>query len=263
MNPADVAGQPDATLAACEDVNLNGTLETYGAGNLGNGFGEANGDPTLRVDCTSVARLGRVSGARHAVRLVNGVRGNLPTRPNGTGGFTLAGENPVYIQGDYNADAFGYTDPAAAAAVIADAVTLLSNSWADLSSFQSPTDHTGRAATTTWYRVAVAAGKNRTWSSPTWSTNSNDGLDGGTTNFMRTLENWAATQTLHFRGSLVSLFYSQYATGAYKCCQSVFSVADSDYSFDTRLLDLANEPPGAPRLQEVVTLGFRQIYGSP
>ena len=61
------------------------------------------------------------------------------------GGFTVASENPVYIWGDYNtnaADAATWpTDTAAfqgdvtghsAAAVIADAVTLLSVDWNDL-----------------------------------------------------------------------------------------------------------------------------------
>jgi hypothetical protein len=95
------------------------------------------------------------------VRLVNGSLGNLPVRPdNGLGGFTLASEEPAYILGNYNANAAGFGDPHASSAVMADTVTLLSNNWNDLASLQSPADINGRPAATSFYRVAIATGKN-------------------------------------------------------------------------------------------------------
>ena len=84
------------------------------------------------------------------LKLVDGSLGNLPVRPDtGLGGFTVASENPVYIQGNYNSD---NTDPFwdnpppavvadinhSAAAVIADAVTVLSNNWSDINSMLNP-----------------------------------------------------------------------------------------------------------------------------
>ena len=48
-----------------------------------------------------VARVNRAFFFRRALKLVNGGRGNLPA--NGTQGLTVAAENPVYIQGNYNA----------------------------------------------------------------------------------------------------------------------------------------------------------------
>ena len=151
INPAVEAGTPNGVLDPGEDVNQNGVLDIYGAGNLG-------GAPTLPIPCVNQARIERVSGARHVLKLVNGSLGNLPTP-----GFTVGSENPVYVQGDYNANG-GFGDPHAAAAIIADSVTFLSNAWGDWRSFKNPTDPwvpdlTKREATSTWYRVAVAAGE--------------------------------------------------------------------------------------------------------
>ena len=255
INPSDAAGAPNGVLDPAEDVNRNGVLDTYGAGNLGNGCGAANGNPTLRVPSVTVARIRQVSGARHVLKLVNGLLANLPTP-----GFSVGSENPVYVQGDYNANA-GFGDPHAAAAIIADSVTFLSNNWGDWRSFLYPNDPSLRAASPTWYRVAVAAGKTMSWPNPGWSSSNDDGLDGGTHNFVRYLEDWGG-QTLYYRGSLVSLHYSQYGVGAYKCCTSVYSAPSRDYSFDTDFLIPSQLPPGTPRVQDIVAMGFRQLFSS-
>ena len=265
INPATAAGAPNGVLDAGEDVNQNGVLDTYGAGNVGVGFSVANLH-TSRVASVTVARIRRISGARHVLKLVNGVLGNLPTP-----GFTVGSENPVYVQGDYNANA-GFGDPHAAAAIIADAVTFLSNAWGspavgigDARSFQYPNIASSRAAASTWYRVAVAAGKNIAWDPAAWSSNVNDGMDGGVRHLFRSLEEWPAGQTFNYQGSLASLFYSQYAVGVYKCCSTVFDIVDQDdlnYSFDTDFLIPSQLPPGTPRVQDIVVMGFRQLFSS-
>ncbi len=265
INPALSTGDPDAQMAGAEDVNDNGALDTYGASNLGESFGVANGNPTLRVDCATVGKKNRVRAARHGLKLVNGGLGSLPTRPDGTGGFTVTSENPVYVQGDYNADAGGFGDPHAAAAIIADAVTLLSNSWNDWNSFDDSTyvgSATDRLASETWYRVAIAAGKNKSWPHPSWTTAQDYGLDGGTHNFLRYLENWSG-QTLHYKGSLVSLYYSGYGVGIYKCCQTVYTPPVRDYTFDTEFAYPEKLPPGTPHFRDVVNLHFRQLLAVP
>ena len=110
---------------------------------------------------SNVARVNRAYFFRRALKLVNGGRGDLPA--NRTQGLTVASENPVYVQGNYNActkraltrptsgnsfnpactggvgfGAVPGTDHVSAA-VIADAVTLLSNGWNDIRSFVIPT----------------------------------------------------------------------------------------------------------------------------
>jgi hypothetical protein len=263
---------PNGTLNDPEDVNENGVLDTYGAVNIGDGFAVANGNPSRRVTCRvtssnstvdDLGRKNRITGARHVLKLVNGARGNVPTAPDGTGGFTVASENPVYIQGNYNADsAWNLANPHAAASVIADAVTLLSNNWNELKSFKNPTrvSQGTRNATNTWYRLAIAGGKGKSFGRPTWAGAAEDfGTDGGVHNFLRYIENWSGL-TLTYSGSLVSLFYAEYGSGVYKCCETVYSPPTRNYSFDTDFLDPAKLPPGTPRFRDIVNLGFQQIF---
>ena len=198
INPLVSTGTPNATLDSGEDVNGNATLDTYGADNLGTGFGASNGDPTVRVNCDSDTFMEKGSGARHALKLVNGTLGNLPTK-SGAGGFTVGSENPVYVQGDYNANSSGFGDPHAAAAIIADSVTFLSNGWADWRSFVYPNSPTSRYATATWCRVAVVAGKNNTWTTPSWSLNYNDGQDGGCMSFCASWSSGTTPSTIRAR----------------------------------------------------------------
>jgi hypothetical protein len=264
INPGNAAGNPDQTLNIGEDVNGNGLLDTYSANFLGLGFGvpQPGSLPNKTVSCMAVARPNWVSGPRHGVRLVNGNLGNLPVRPdNNLGGFTVTAEEPAYILGNYNANAAGFGDPHSAAAVMGDTVTLLSNNWSDLNSFTSPATVAGRAANTTYYRVAIATGKNINFPQPAFAGVSQDfGTDGGVHNFLRYLENWGNGSTLNYRGSMVSLFYSQYATGVFKCCGTVYSPPTRNYAFDTDFLDLSKLPPGTPRFRDIVNVGFQQVF---
>jgi hypothetical protein len=269
INPAVAAGTPNGTLDTGEDADGNGKLDVWGATDLGLGFGTGNtGNPNTAVDCMSMARKNWISGARHAVRLVDGSRGNVPVRwdstPVGGGGFTLATENAAYILGDYNSSvANTFTGAHAESAVIADTATLLSNGWTDLESFSSPTDVAGRAGATTYFRVAIASGKNINFPIPTWGgspTVPRDfGTDGGVHNFLRYLENWGGS-TSNYMGSMVSLYYSQYATGIFKCCGTVYSPPTRAYTFDLDFLDVTKLPPGTPKFRDVVDVGFQQVF---
>jgi hypothetical protein len=253
INTGSAAGVPDGNLEPLaagtkfspEDVNQNKALDSFGPANMGLGFYNANNansnlnfnitnaapaNPYLRINsCVITARKNWVSGARHVVKLIDGGFGNVPYRQDGTlaspGGFTVASENPVYVQGDYNSNAADtiWTPPPppppdlaghAAASVIADSVTLLSNSWSDLNSFVNSTVQTNRNATTTYYRLAIAGGKNMNFPRPAFGGN-DYGTDGGVHNFLRYLEDWSG-QTLNYKGSLVSLYYSTYLTGVFK-----------------------------------------------
>jgi hypothetical protein len=149
--------------------------------------------------------------------------------------------------------------------VIADAVTILSNSWFDLNSMNGdPAKGSGgnRQATTTYYRVAVAAGKNIAFPFPAWenATDYGFGTDGGIHNFLRFLEDWSG-QTLNYGGSLVSLYYSTYATGPFKCCKySVYVPPVRNYIFDVDFTNPAGLPPGTPMFRDVESLGYRQMF---
>ena len=201
------------------------------------------------------ARKNKVYYFRRALRLINGTLGNLPMP-----GFTVTSENPVYIQGNYNANAAGFGGGNSASAVIADAVTLLSGNWRDERSFDFPYVPASRAATTTWFRTAIAAGKGRNFPNPAYGGAGvpNDfGTDGGTHNFLRYIENWGG-QTLNYSGSLVSLYYDRQAVGAYKCCNTVYGAPTRAYAFDVTFLIPSQLPPGTPRFRDINNLSFKQ-----
>ncbi len=261
-----------------EDLDENGLADNWGTPNVGDGFpgtAATAGNPYQTVDCQAIGRQNIVTGARHVLKLVDGSLGNVPMAPpiaTPTGGFTVASENPVYVEGDYNSNSLDpvWNTPStdvthAAAAIIADTVTLLSNypvgagnGWTDQKSMANPLSLASRVPVPTYYRVAIAAGKNMNFPQPA-GTGNDYGTDGGVHNFLRLLENWGGTG-LYYRGSLVSLYYSQYATGVFKCCNEVYGAPARHFSFDTDFLNPNNLPPGTPMLQDVNNLSERQDF---
>ena len=251
---------------------------------------------TLAVN-NQVGLANPVSGARHVLKLVDGAMtaggvSDLPVmpagsgcsqsaaNPTGCGGITFASENPVYVQGNFNSsagDAFWGTSNAtpptqtahSAASIIADTVSLLSNQWNDAASLVAPTSFSISNGTTTltvrtstadaYYRMAVSGGKNIPFPQPNWNGVAADfGTDGGMHNILRYLENW--NNTLHFNGSLVSMYYSEYDTGTFKCCTVVYNPPTRDYYFDVLFLNPANLPPATPMFQDVVNLSYHQNF---
>ncbi len=106
--------------------------------------------------------------------------------------------------------------------------------------------------------MAVVAGKNKTWTNPSWSLNYNDGQDGAVHEFLRKLEWWWSN--FHYKGSLVSLWNSEQGVGLYKCCTSVLYNSGSSLSFDSDFLEPAKLPPSTPGFQDFATSGARQVF---
>ena len=196
---------------------------------------------------------------RRALKLVNGSTINLGTCPNGNNcGLAIASENPVYIQGDFNAPGGSFTTPYGATSVMADAVTLLSDSWNDVNSFSSTYSTALRASSTTSYRVAIAAGKGISFTQPTQYTCYQDfGTDGGVHNFLRFLE---AGSTVNYKGSIVSLFYNRQAVGTYKdgSNNTVYTPPTRGYVFDSDFLTPSLLPPRTPMFRDTNTIGFTE-----
>jgi len=255
---------------------------------------DAAGDTNNRIkSCSTTARKNWVAGARHVLRLVDGSLGNVPRRTDAAatldspGGFTVASENPVYIWGDYNTNATesaGWAaDTAAfdgdvtghsAAAVISDAVTLLSVDWRDLYSLGTVAAPSSNQVTDLnnrnpshdgYFRLAIAGGKNMNFQLPTFDVGvgatRDFGTDGGVHNFLRYLETWGG-QTMHYKGSLVSLFYATYNTGTFKCCTTVYGVPTRAFFFDLDFTSPGGLPPGTPMFRDVNSLSYRQLFAS-
>ena len=197
---------------------------------------------------------------RRAMKLVNGrllQTGACPGTINC--GLTIAAENPIYVQGDFNANSAGggWNDPHVAVSIVGDAVTLLSNNWNDVNSFTTPFSTANRAAVTTWYRAAIVAGKGLSFNQPA-GTLQDFGTDGGVHNFLRYIENWGGTN-LNYEGSMISLYSSHQATGVFKCCTTVYNPPTRNYTFDAEFLQPQLLPPRTPLFRDVNTTGFTQL----
>ncbi len=250
------------TLQSCTRGNRGTTAATHGNGANIRLAADSIEVSQLQVVTSQRAAKNRVHYFRRALRLVNGANtgmtNNLPAP-----GFTVASENPVYVLGNYNAytGSTGFNGPHSFSAVIADAVTLLSNAWDDNNAFRYPSTTSGRVRSETNYRLAIAAGKGINFSRPANYTGDGDfGTDGGTHNFLRYLEQGGAN--IWYRGSIVSLYFYRQATGTYKCCSAVYGAPGRQYAFDTDFLIPSQLPPGTPRFRDINNLSFRQTIRS-
>lgn len=190
-----------------------------------------------------------VATNKKAIRLRNGA--NIPQD------LTIASENPVYIQGDFNTggptdqvrsnatnassplsafenpDKLGYTRKSCA--VLADAVSILSNNWSDANSTSGIGD---RVATNTTVNTAILSGTLPTMTNPPEGQN----YSGGAENFPRLLENWGSgDKNFTYYGSMVSLFESKQGKGRWGK-GNVYSFPKRRWFFDTKFI--LNPPPG-------------------
>src|ERR1043166_4337953 len=134
----------EATAVKVTNVDVSKIVSNFGGMNGWTGLlyiSDAGAGTSTNVTINGVT----YSTTRRAIRLTNGYQ--LPA-----GGLTVVSENPVYIQGNYNTSSTSsatvpsnngtYTDPDASgytrvpAAVVADAVNVLSGGWSDANSAQ-------------------------------------------------------------------------------------------------------------------------------
>ena len=287
VNLAVTAGYPgNGTLDTGEDLNDNLVLDTYGQypypitnprTGLPTPTGASNpvGNWNIRPWHMITAREARSNPPlyfRRAVKLINGADATGSTLRNlpGTYGLMIVSENPVYVQGNYNTGAAwtSGTTNHRGAAIIADSVTLLSGNWNDIRSFVSPHNPTGRDAAASWYRMAVVSGKVKFFPKQSWGS-ADSGADGGVHNFLKYLEDWyqgGSQITVHYKGSLVSFYYSRQAVGTFKYINSgsytgapVYIAPDREFSFDSEFLTWGLLPPKPPSFRDLNTLTFREI----
>ena len=282
LNPLSVAQESPKSVRSVEAGNgtlyaIKSGLSTSTIAVVNNGTAAITSTTaitpmTAQVD-KEVAKKIRPLFFRRALKLTNGEKIELGDNDETAipYGLAIASENPMYIEGNYNAknvdDVTNTTSSkyrsggnSVPASVIADAVTVLSNSWKDKNSFDSPYACSGRGATTTYYRMAIIAGKNKNFV----NTLTNDfGTDGGAHNFLRYLENWKTTSTkIYYNGSIVSLYYSQEAMSTFKANANVYDVPPRDYSFDTEFLNFQKLPPRTPMFRDINILGFARVTKS-
>jgi hypothetical protein len=197
---------------------------------------------------------------RRAIKIVNASNltavGTCPSTLSC--GLSITTENPVYVQGDFNANSGGngWGDPEIPSSVAGDAVTLLSDNWNDINSFSSPYSTAARTGNTTWYRMAVIGGNIPSFPQPSGLAE-DFGTDGGVHNFLRYIESWNGT--LEYQGSIVDLFFSRQANSTFKCCNTVYNPPSRGYNFDITFLNPAQLPPRTPLFRDVNTTGWTRL----
>ncbi|HEY2801482.1 MAG TPA: hypothetical protein VGI85_12860 [Chthoniobacterales bacterium] len=172
---------------------------------------------------------------KRGIRLTNGA-----VMPDN--GLTVASQNPVYIQGDYNtggpnppSNSGIYTQPQVEGytrkpcAVVADAVNILSNNWNDSN---SSSGLASRSASNTTVNTAVVSGI---------VPSVNNHYSGGAENFPRFLEDWSK-KTLTYYGSMVELYQSRQSIGRWGS-GNVYNPPNREWFFDPNLQ--VYTPPGS------------------
>jgi len=188
--------------------------------------------PLLRIDLAALAGTGAwpANGLLYAAHAATG-EGTAAKGIELVGGEELAApltfvtEGGVYLRGDYN-----LVDPVPAA-VIADAVNLLSNAWdGSKGAGELP------AASATTYRCAMALG-----SLPTLGSSYNGGLE----NLPRFHEAWSGV-TCRIIGSFVSPWQCERATGGWAYGGDRYTAPHRDWTYDVTYNDAERLPPFTP-----------------
>jgi hypothetical protein len=177
-------------------------------------------------------------------------------------GTTIATNQMLYVEGHYNADGdkdtgsptepddpdnFGREGHEAPAALIADSITFLSESWNDEDSAKSLSE---RRASNTEVSAAIMTGL-----VPSGETGSNS-YSGGVENFPRFLENWSS-RSLTMRGSIVALFESEVGTRRWGY-GDVYSAPRRDWGFNAKFAE-GFLPPGTPNARRYRSVDFQLV----
>lgn len=139
--------------------------------------------------------------------------------------LTVATSGPVYVHGDYN------TVDKKSAAVIGDAINLLSNAW---DGTKSP--GTLPSATETTFNFAMITG----------SYESEQGrYNGGLENLPRFHERWSGIPC-NISGSFVNIYDSQFATGDWKYGSDRYTAPIRNWEYDESFNSISGLPPFTP-----------------
>lgn len=206
----------------------------------------------------------RTSSQLPAVRLINGFQLPYTTDPNGSArtsaGLTVVTPQPVYAYGNYNVQVAGGATNAAAgttntagntypAAIMADAITILSSKWNDTgSAYLSGGSLGSRSPVPTTLNAACLEGI-------VVSTNDGSGnlhYSGGIENFLRLEENWSSSTVLTYNGSIVVMFPSIYATGFWQVPGNYYNVPTRKWAFDLNFNNPNLLPPNTPQFFKII-----------
>jgi hypothetical protein len=228
-------------------ANTNYFTNSLGIFHSGNYFNSLKTSGSTQISPQSInsiyvfSSVPRTASQLPAVRMINGSR--LPPS-----GLTVATPEPIYVLGNYNittngtqtSTTLGDTTNTSPAALMGDAVTILSPNWSD--SYNSGTLIALRNAADTTINAATLEG----------IVPSNGAhYSGGVENFLRLLEGWSG-HTLYYNGSIIVLFPSQYATSFWPTGSTVYSPPARAWGFDLNFNNANLLPPLAPKIKGMI-----------
>ena len=173
-----------------------------------------------------------------AIRLQGGLGGGAPI-PQILRNATIATDNPLFIQGDFN------TINRQGVAIIADAINVLSNGWAG----KNCNNNMNNTNTPTAVNAAFFTGNSVT----------NGTFEGGAINYPRFHERWGfnANQTpLNYRGAFINLWVSAQANGNWCYLGNCYREPVRNWGWDTNFGNPDFWPPFIPSIYEVERVGF-------
>ena len=179
-------------------------------------------------------------------------------------GLTVVTPDPLYVLGNYNASGSslnngGNVSGTAPAALIGDAITVLSQNWNDQADTLkgSGSSMTARTPVATTINAATFEGVVQS---------SGNQYSGGVENFLRLLEDWGDTKDnnpipfkLTYNGSIVVMFPSQYATN-YWDNSNYYSVPKRVWAFDLNFMTQKGLPPLTPEVFALIRKTYT-VYG--
>jgi len=259
---------PTSNSTVDEDINNDSVIDAAAS----NGESPASDS---QIDA-SLAAVTDHKYYRRAVRLINGsvLPGNYPSDDEkNTEGFTVASENGVYVQGNYNVTSVNpATAPAVTtsnryspldtathipASVVGDAVTILSNKWNDAQSFAFPYAVSSRTANDTAVRFAMITGDSLTALKPS-PTVSFEGHNGGLNNLPRFIEDWTGRRSF-YSGSMINIYNAFNNNGRWKCCTTAYVPPTRDWTFEDSFSNSNRLPPGTPFVYFISFTGFERV----
>ncbi|MBI4023681.1 MAG: hypothetical protein HY360_01790 [Verrucomicrobia bacterium] len=214
------------------------------------------------------------STRKPAIRVKNGATiYDKDSNTSGNNGIAILSENPIYVQGHFNADGSTTTGPEKTGAsyenkppalIAGDVINVLSTAWDSADdnpgggAFSASTYGGRSGATTTEINAAIMGGVNQSAQSVVVS--SFDGTTGGVNNFPRFLEAWSST--FKYSGSMVALWYGAQSTSKYRgagTVNGVFSAPTRDWAFNTEYLNPNKLPRNTPIIRVYTTADWKNF----
>jgi hypothetical protein len=233
----------------------NPSTEGYCWNQVCGGASGTTGDKGHPIDSiyvyTSVPPISGSPGWLPAVRVINGQQ--MPSSK----GLTIATPFPLYVLGNYNIQqAAGgpysqlttdtsHTYPAA---LMGDAVTILSTTWSDTATAYTRAGNSMSARNAGNTTVNAACLEGIVQSITVGGTKH---YSGGLENFLRLMENWSG-DTLCYNGSIVVMFPSIYATNFWIQPGTYYDVPTRLWGFDANFTSQAGQPPATPRVRAMI-----------